>query len=291
MDSLDDDYNETETREFITDALKAKGWKLGFNMRYEYKITDGRVQIDEDEDSFRDEALFADYLLFAPNNQPLCVVEAKRANQIEGTGIQQAINYCNLLKAPFAASSNGKSFVFTDLIKGHEEEFPMEEFPTQSELWQKFVQDKQYTPEQIEIISKDYYHGTDGKEPRYYQRAVIDLVVEAKRANQIEGTGIQQAINYCNLLKAPFAASSNGKSFVFTDLIKGHEEEFSMEEFPTQSELWQKFVQDKQYTPEQIEIISKDYYHGTDGKEPRYYQRAVIDLVVEAYAKGRKRMM
>ena len=92
-------------------------------------------------------------------------------------------------------------------------------------------------------------------------------------------------------MKAPFAASSNGKSFVFTDLIKGHEEEFSMEEFPTQSELWQKFVQDKQYTPEQIEIISKDYYHGTDGKEPRYYQRAVIDLVVEAYAKGRKRMM
>lgn len=66
MDSLDDDYNETETREFITDALKAKGWKLGFNMRYEYKITDGRVQIDEDDDSFRDEALFADYLLFAP---------------------------------------------------------------------------------------------------------------------------------------------------------------------------------------------------------------------------------
>ena len=64
-----------------------------------------------------------------------------------------------------------------------------------------------------------------------------------------------------------------------------------MEEFPTQSELWQKFVLDKQYTPEQIEIISKDYYHGTDGKEPRYYQRAVIDLVVEAYAKGRKRMM
>ena len=64
-----------------------------------------------------------------------------------------------------------------------------------------------------------------------------------------------------------------------------------MEEFPTQSELWQKFVQDKQYTPEQIEIISKDYYHGTDGKEPRYYQRAVIDLVVEAYAKGLKPMM
>lgn len=179
MDSLDNDFNETETREFITDALKSKGWKLKLNMRYEYKITDGRVQIDDDGESFRDEALFADYLLFAPNNQPLCVVEAKRANQIEGTGIQQAINYCNLLKAPFAASSNGKSFVFTDLLTGHEEEFSMEEFPTQDELWQKFVQDKKYTPEQIEIISKDYYHDVNGKEPRYYQRAVIDLVVEA----------------------------------------------------------------------------------------------------------------
>lgn len=179
MGPADNDFNETETREFITDALKSKGWKLKQNMRYEYKITDGRVQIDEDGNPFRDEALFADYLLFAPNNQPLCVVEAKRANQIEDTGIQQAINYCNILKAPFASSSNGKSFVFTDLITGHEEEFPMEEFPTQNELWQKFVQDKRYTPEQIEIISKDYYHDVNGKEPRYYQRAVIDKVVEA----------------------------------------------------------------------------------------------------------------
>ena len=179
MDTLDYDFNETETREFITDALKAKGWKLGTNMRYEYKITDGRVQIDEDGDSSRDKPLYADYLLYAPNNQPLCVVEAKRANQIEGTGIQQAINYSNLLRAPFAASSNGKSFVFTSLLNGHEEEFSMEEFPTQAELWQKFVQLKKYTPEQIEIISKDYYHDVNGKEPRYYQRAVIDLVVEA----------------------------------------------------------------------------------------------------------------
>ena len=179
MDSLDSDFNETETREFITDALKAKGWKLKLNMRYEYKITDGRVQIDEDGESFRDEALYADYLLFAPNNQPLCVVEAKRVNQVEGTGIQQAINYCNLLNAPFAASSNGKSFVFTSLLNGHEEEFPLTDFPTQAELWQKFVQLKKYTPEQIEIISKDYYHDVNGKEPRYYQRAVIDKVVEA----------------------------------------------------------------------------------------------------------------
>ena len=178
-DSLDNSFNETETREIITDALKSKGWKLKLNMRYEYKITDGRVQIDDDGESFREQPLFADYLLFAPNNQPLCVLEAKRAKKFEGTGIQQAINYCNLLNAPFAASSNGKSFVFTSLLNGHEEEFSMDHFPTQQELWQKFVQLKKYTPEQIEIIRKDYYHDVNGKEPRYYQRAVIDKVVEA----------------------------------------------------------------------------------------------------------------
>lgn len=179
METVENDFNEAETRDIITDALKAKGWKLNQNMRYEFKITDGRIQVDADGDYSRDKSLFADYLLSAPNNQPLCVVEAKRANQIEGTGIQQAINYANLLNAPFAASSNGKSFVFTSLLKGHEESFSMEDFPTQQELWQKFVQQKSYTPEQIEIISKDYYHDINGKEPRYYQRAVIDTVVEA----------------------------------------------------------------------------------------------------------------
>ena len=216
MDSLDNDFNETETREFITDALKAKGWKLKVNMRYEYKITDGRIQIDEDGESFRDEALFADYLLFAPNNQPLCVVEAKRANQIEGTGIQQAINYCNLLNAPFAASSNGKSFVFTSLLNGHEEEFSIDDFPTQAELWQKFVQLKNYTQEQIEIISKDYYHDVNGKEPRYYQRAVIDKVVEAyakreKRMMFVMATGTGKTYTAFQILHR-LIQSANGNN-------------------------------------------------------------------------------
>ena len=214
--SLDNDFNETETREFITDALKSKGWRLGLNMRYEYSITDGRIQIDEEGKPFRDKSLFADYLLFAPNNQPLCVVEAKRANQFECTGIQQAINYSNLFKAPFAASSNGKSFVFTSLLNGHEEEFSMEEFPTQEELWQKFVQLKKYTPEQIEIISKDYYHDVNGKEPRYYQRAVIDLVVEAyakgvKRMMFVMATGTGKTYTAFQILHR-LMQSANGNN-------------------------------------------------------------------------------
>ena len=82
------EVNETETREIITESLKNAGWQLHKNMRYEYKITDGRVHIDEDDEPYREKALYADYLLFAPNGKPLAVVEAKREGQLEGTGIQ-----------------------------------------------------------------------------------------------------------------------------------------------------------------------------------------------------------
>ncbi len=170
--------NETETREVITESLKKAGWQLHKNMRYEYKITDGRVHIDEDDEAFREKALFADYLLFAPNGKPLAVVEAKREGQLEGTGIQQAIKYATLLDAPFAFSSNGKSFEFYCLSTAEEESFSMDSFPSQKELWTRYCANQNYTSEQLEIIEKPYYNDADGREPRYYQRIVIDRVVD-----------------------------------------------------------------------------------------------------------------
>lgn len=173
------EVNETETREIITESLKKAGWQLHKNMRYEYKITDGRVHIDEDDEPYREKALYADYLLFAPNGKPLAVVEAKREGQLEGTGIQQAINYATLLDAPFAFSSNGKSFEFYCLSTAQEESYEMDSFPTQQALWERFCTNQNYTSEQIEIVEKPYYNDADGREPRYYQRIVIDRVVDA----------------------------------------------------------------------------------------------------------------
>ena len=173
------EVNETETRELITDSLKKAGWQLHKNMRYEYKITDGRVHIDEDDEAVREKALFADYLLFAPNGKPLAVVEAKREGQLEGTGIQQAIKYATLLDAPFAFSSNGESFKFYCLATAQEEKFEMDSFPTQKALWERFCTNQNYTSEQLEIVEKPYYNDADGREPRYYQRIVIDRVVDA----------------------------------------------------------------------------------------------------------------
>ena len=173
------EVNETETRELITDSLKKAGWQLHKNMRYEYKITDGRVHIDEDDEPFREKALYADYLLFAPNGKPLAVVEAKREGQLEGTGIQQAIKYATLLDAPFAFSSNGSSFDFYCLRRAQQEKYDMDSFPSQKALWERYCTNQNYTSEQLEIVEKPYYNDADGREPRYYQRIVIDRVVDA----------------------------------------------------------------------------------------------------------------
>ena len=170
---------ETETREAITYSLNKSGWRLFKNMRYEYPITDGRVRIDEEGKAYREKSLSADYLLFAPNGKPLAIVEAKREGQIVGTGIQQAINYADLIDAPFAFSSNGETFEFYCLSTAEQESFDMDSFPTQEELWERFCKSKNYTSEQLEIIEKPYYNDADGREPRYYQRIVIDKVVEA----------------------------------------------------------------------------------------------------------------
>lgn len=206
--------NETETRERITESLKQSGWKLFENMRYEYKITDGRIHIDEDDEAYREKPLFADYLLFAPNGKPLAVVEAKKEGQLEGSGIQQAIKYATLLNAPFAFSSNGNTFEFYSLEKADEESLAMNAFPTQKELWERYCTDHNYTSEQIEIIEKPYYNDADGREPRYYQRIVIDKVVEAyargqKRMMFVMATGTGKTYTAFHILYRILQSSKN----------------------------------------------------------------------------------
>lgn len=175
----DEDFNEAETREYISEALKAVGWKLHGNMRYEFKITDGQIRIGEDGEPKREKARFADYLLLAPNGRPLAVVEAKRSGMLGSTGIQQAIEYARLLDAPFAFSSNGKQFEYYCMDNAGQATLSMGSFPTQEELWKRYCYNQAYTPAQIEIVSKPYYNDADGREPRYYQRIVIERVVDA----------------------------------------------------------------------------------------------------------------
>ena len=162
---------------FITPALKAKGWKVSENMREEYYFTDGRVLVAGNKHSVAD-GKKADYLLYH-NGKPIAVLEAKDNNHAVGGGIQQAIDYAQILDLKFAYSCNGDAFLEHDFTTGKETELKMDEFPTEDELYQRYLASKNYNAEEQKIVETSYYFDAYSYEPRYYQRIAIDRTVEA----------------------------------------------------------------------------------------------------------------
>ena len=162
---------------FITPALKEKGWEVLKNMREEYYFTDGRVLVAGSQHSVA-EGKKADYLLYH-NGKPIAVVEAKDNKHAVGGGMQQAIDYALILDLKFAYSSNGDAFLEHDFITGKETELKLNEFPTEESLYQRYLDSKNYTPEELKIVETPYYYDAYSHEPRYYQRIAVDRTVEA----------------------------------------------------------------------------------------------------------------
>lgn len=94
---------------------------------------------------------------------PLAVVEAKDNKKGVGAGIQHAISYAEILDVPFAFSSNGDGFVEYDRITGKERNMSLDEFPTKSELWERFVSQASLSEDQIEVIEEPYYYEMGAK--------------------------------------------------------------------------------------------------------------------------------
>jgi len=169
---------------FITPALLgATGakWDLMTQLSEEYYFTKGRV-IVRGKTVKRGEAKKADYVLFYKPNLPLAVIEAKDNTHTVGAGMQQALEYAEILDVPFAYSSNGDAFLEHDrTAKGGTvtREIPLEEFPTPAELWARYSQAKGYTAQQEAVATQDYYAGGSPKPPRYYQLIAINRTVDA----------------------------------------------------------------------------------------------------------------
>jgi type I restriction enzyme, R subunit len=120
-------------------------------------------------------------------------------------------------------------------------------------------------------------------------------VVEAKRNVFPLGHGMQQALLYAEMVDAPIAISSNGDGFLLHDLTGitlPAERELTLDEFPTQDELWTIYKQWKGIaTPEQESLISQPYHTDGTDKEARYYQKVAINRAIEGVARGEKRML
>ncbi|MDO5342524.1 MAG: DEAD/DEAH box helicase family protein [Bacteroidia bacterium] len=172
------DLKEQEIRTmFITPALNEKGWKVGENMREEYYFTDGRVLVVGNQHSVA-EGKKADYLLYH-NGKPIAVLEAKDNKHAVGGGIQQAIDYAQILDLKFAYSSNGDAFLEHDFTTGKETELKMDEFPSEDDLYQRYLASKNYSESEQKIVETPYYYDAYSYEPRYYQRIAVDRTVEA----------------------------------------------------------------------------------------------------------------
>ena len=162
---------------FITPALQQKGWAVSINMREEYYFTDGRVLVVGNQHSVA-EGKKADYLLYH-KGKPIAVVEAKDNKHAVGGGIQQAMEYAQILDLKFAYSSNGDAFLEHDFITGKETEIKLEDFPTEEELYNRYLASKNYTSDELNIIETPFYYDAHSHEPRYYQRIAVDRTVEA----------------------------------------------------------------------------------------------------------------
>jgi len=125
-----------------------------------------------------------------------------------------------------------------------------------------------------------------------YKDSVPLAVVEAKDNTHAIADGIQQAIKYATMLDLPFAYASNGDGFVEHSFITGKERKIALEEFPTPSELWKSYLEWKGLdTREQETTISEPFHYKDGGDTPRYYQKIAVNRVLEAVARGKRRVL
>lgn len=171
--------SETDIRsKYITPSIVKSGWDLKKQIREEVFFTAGRIII-HGKTIKRGKRKQADYILYYKPNIPLAVVEAKDNNHSIGDGMQQALEYAELLDIPFVFSSNGDGFIFHDNTSGKEKEIRLTGFPSPEKLWKNYKKFKKINEKEETIIKTDYYFKPGFKEPRYYQRVAINRAVEA----------------------------------------------------------------------------------------------------------------
>ena len=221
MISIKDLSEEDIKIKYITPAIQKSNWDIQTQVRCEYYYTAGKMNVRENV-ATRGKRKYVDYLLSYKSNLPIAIIEAKDNNVTEAHGIQQAIGYAVDLDIPFAYSSNGSKFYEHDRLTGKERELSMEEFPTPEELWNRYVQEKELTEEQLKVITEPYYFMSAYKTPRYYQRIAINKTVEAiakgqKRILLVMATGTGKTFTAFQIIHRLYKSGSKKKILYLAD--------------------------------------------------------------------------
>ena len=156
-------------------------------VREEVSFTDGRI-IVQGKLHTRGRRKRADYILYHKPNVPIAIIEAKDNNHPVGDGMQQALEYSEILQVPFVFTSNGDSFIFHDKTGQSdqlEKELLLNEFPSPVELWGKYLKYRNLeTEEKQHIVEQEYHFDDSGMSPRYYQQNAINRTLEAIAGGQ-----------------------------------------------------------------------------------------------------------
>jgi type I restriction enzyme, R subunit len=169
---------------YITPAIVMASWNIETQVRMEYYFTDGRVKVNGSKTK-RGKRKFADYILLCKPNIPLAIIEAKDSKHSVGAGMQQGLEYAEIiskakmLDIPFVYSSNGDGFLEHDMQTGKEREISNDDFPTPDELWSRYKNIEKINEKQEELITEPYHYEYQGMKPRYYQRVAINRTVSA----------------------------------------------------------------------------------------------------------------
>lgn len=169
---------------YITPAIEHAGWDKFTQILEEVSFTDGKIYV-RGKLTARGVRKRADYILYYKPNIPVAIVEAKDNKHSVQAGIQQALEYAEILDIPCVFSSNGDGFVFHDRTAADgqgatETVLDNNSFPSPNQLWEKYLKYKGIqTPEAEKVAAQDYYFDSRGLKPRYYQQIAINRTVEA----------------------------------------------------------------------------------------------------------------
>lgn len=176
------DLTEADIRsKYITPALTEAGWDLHKQIREETYFTDGRIRV-RGSVAKRETGKKADYILYYKRGIPLAVIEAKDNNHSVGAGLQQCLDYGEILDIPFVYSSNGDGFVEQDRTKKEGDiirEIGLDEFPSPQELWNRYAEAKGFDKEQEKIVKQPYHFEQGGRTLRYYQEIAVNRTIES----------------------------------------------------------------------------------------------------------------
>lgn len=171
---------------FISPAIENVGWNKLTQYLEEVSFTDGKIYV-KGRLTTRGVRKRADYILYYKPNIPIAIIEAKDNRHSIGSGMQQALDYAQILDIPFVFSSNGDGFLFHDKTNTDkiEHELKLEEFPSPEALWEKYKAFKGIISEKAEkIIEQDYFFDGSGRRPRYYQQNAVNRTLEAVASGQ-----------------------------------------------------------------------------------------------------------